>query len=138
MSVAQTGALALVGRRVGQLKIIATGFALFGGSLGVLPVASGIAAVLAVIGAMGLGIALIAPSLTALIASHGGARSGGALGIQGAANSLGQLGGTVLGGALLGWRMEAPYVVAAVFLGAIGIGVSLWSRQLLVPAPVRD
>ena len=138
MSVAQTGAVALVGRRVGQLTMIATGFTLVGGSLGVLPAASGIAAVLATIGALGLGIALITPSLTALIASHGGAQSGGALGIQSAATSLGQLGGTLLGGALLGWRMEAPYVVAAILLGAIGMGVTVRSRRTLAPAPAHN
>ena len=127
MSVAQTGAVALVGRRVGQLTMIAVGFVLVGVSLGVLPTAEGLAAVLFIIAAMALGIALITPSLTALIASHGGAQSGSALGIQSSATSFGQLGGTLLGGALLGWRMEAPYIIAAILLGVLGAMIALRS-----------
>ena len=129
MALAQTGAATVVARRVGELPQIAAGFGLVGASLALLPVARTTTGVLLTVGALALGVAFVVPNVTTLISTHGRARTGSALGVQSAANSLGQLGGTLLGGVLLGWRMESPYFLAATLLvltGAI-VGWRAWT-----------
>ena len=65
---------------------------------------------------LSLGMAFIGPNLSALVSRHGGAKQAGAsLGIQNAANSLGQSVGPALGGVLFIWQINAPYV----FSGAV-------------------
>ena len=123
MATGQIGTTAALARRVSEATQIAVGFGLVGASLALLPFARGILPVLAMVAVLALGVALITPNLTALVTTFGGARSGGALGVQSAANSLGQLGGTVLGGVLLGWNMEAPFLVAALLLMLTGLSV---------------
>ena len=132
MSLAQTGLAAVLSRLLPDIAQIALGFGLVGGSLALLPFARQIGAVVSVVAVLALGVALITPRLSALIATRASARTGGALGIQSAANSLGQLGGTLLGGVLLGWRMEAPYVVAASLLVLTGVGLG-WRTRKAVP-----
>jgi DHA1 family multidrug resistance protein-like MFS transporter len=128
MATAQTGITAALARRVRETTQVAVGFGLVGASLGLLPFARVRFTVLAMVAMLALGVALITPNVTALITTRGGARTGGALGVQSAANSLGQLGGTVLGGVLLGWNMEAPFVVAATLLLMTGIAVAWQAR----------
>lgn len=45
------------------------------------------------------------------------------------ANSVGQLGGTLLGGVLLGWRIEAPYFVSTAVLFLPGAMVGWQARR---------
>ena len=67
-------------------------------------------------------MALILPNLSAVISRRGGDQQAGAsLGIQNAANSLGQAGGPVLGGALFIWRTDAAYL----FAGALSLALAL-------------
>jgi len=67
-------------------------------------------------------MALIAPNLAALISTRGGSRRAGtALGAQNAANSLGQVSGPLVGGALFVWQMNAPYVLSGGVLVAIAM-----------------
>lgn len=108
MALAQTGATTVLAKRVGALAQIAAGFGLVGASLAALVLARTAAAVLLVVGTLALGIALIVPNLATLISAHAGRRRGTALGVQSAAGSLGQVGGTLLGGFLFAWRMDAP------------------------------
>lgn len=129
MSLAQTGVAAMLARRVGELRQVAAGFALVGISLALLPSAQSMSAMLMSVGALALGIAAISPNIAALISMHGGSRSGSSLGLQGAANSLGQVFGTLAGGALLGWQMEAPFRLAAITLLGVTLIVAWLSRR---------
>lgn len=128
MAIAQTGFASVLARRAGEFAQVATGFGLVGTSLVLLPLARGLAMVLMAVGGLALGIALIAPNLSAMIATLGGSARGRALGIAGAANSFGQLSGTLLGAALLGWKMEAPYFGAGGLLLLTGVAVAWRAR----------
>jgi hypothetical protein len=67
-------------------------------------------------------MAFIAPNLSALVSKRGGERQAGAsLGIQNAANSLGQASGPLLGGVLFIWQINAPYL----FSGAVLLALAL-------------
>lgn len=136
MAIAQTGTAAMFARRVRELPQIAAGFGLVGASLALLPVARATPTVLLIVGTLALGIAFIVPNLTALISTYGGGRTGSALGVQSSANSIGQLGGTLLGAVLLGWQMEAPYFVSAAILFLTGAVVGWQARRgARAPAP---
>lgn len=136
MALAQAGATAVLARRVGALAQVAGGFGLVGGSLALLPAARGRVLVLLTVAFLALGLALIVPNLAALIATRSSRqRTGRALGVQSAANSLGQVVGTLAGGALLAWRMEAPYFVAAAVL--LGLGGAVGWREAKPPATAR-
>ena len=127
MALAQAGAMPALSRRVGELAQVAIGFGMVGASLALLPAGSGSAAVLLTIAVLALGLALIAPNLAALIATRSShRRTGSALGAQSAANSLGQVIGTLVGGALLAWQMEAPYFLSAAVL--LGLGAAIGWR----------
>ena len=73
-------------------------------------------------------MALITPNVAALISKRGGENTGTVLGIQNAANSLGQVGGSMLGGVLFAWQVSAPYSFAGFLL--IGTGLMLgWMQK---------
>lgn len=129
MAVCQVGASGLLAGRVGEMGQIGLGFALMGTSLAVLMVPRRMFAVLALVGLLALGMALIAPNLSALISRRGGSRRAGtALGAQNAANSLGQASGPLVGGALFVWQMNAPYVLSGGVLVAIALAVG-WNAR---------
>ncbi len=125
MAVFQLGAIGLLAGRVGAMGQIGVGLTLMGTSLTLLMEPRGRFLVLAVVGLLALGMALIAPNLSALISRRGGTgRAGAALGAQNAANSLGQASGPLVGGAIFVWQMNAPYLVAggALVVCALVIG----------------
>lgn len=124
MALAQTGLAAVLARRVGEFPQVATGFGLVGASLALLPLARGVATVMLTIGFLAFGVALISPNLSAMIATRGGPAKGRALGAESAANSVGQLSGTMLGAGLLAWNMEAPFVAAGAVLLVTGLLVA--------------
>jgi DHA1 family multidrug resistance protein-like MFS transporter len=72
-------------------------------------------------------MALITPNLIALISKRGSQHKGTVLGIQNTANSLGQVGGAMLGGVLFTWQVNAPYGFTGVLL--VGTGLLLAWRQ---------
>jgi len=122
MAVFQVGASGLLAGRVGEMGQIGMGFVLMGTSLAVLMMPRRTFSVLALVGLLALGMALISPNLSALISTRGGRRRAGtALGAQNAANSLGQASGPVVGGALFIWQMNAPYVLSGGVLVAIAL-----------------
>jgi DHA1 family multidrug resistance protein-like MFS transporter len=122
MAVFQVGASGFLAGRVAELTQIGMGFALMGTSLAILMMPSRMFSVLAVVGVLALGMALISPNLSALISTRGGSRRAGtALGAQNAANSLGQASGPLVGGALFIWQMNAPYVLSGGALVAIAL-----------------
>jgi MFS family permease len=73
------------------------------------------------IGLFALGMAFITPNLSASISTWGDPYTGTALGMQNAANSLGQVSGPLLGAALLNWNSGAPYLFAGVVLLCTGV-----------------
>ena len=78
--------------------------------------------VFAFVALLSLGMAFIAPNLAALISKRGGEQQAGAsLGVQNAANSLGQASGPLLGGLLFIWQINAPYL----FSGAVLLSLAL-------------
>jgi len=78
--------------------------------------------VFAFVALLSLGMAFIAPNLSALISKRGGEQQAGAsLGVQNAANSLGQAGGPLLGGVLFIRQINAPYL----FSGAVLLALAL-------------
>ena len=86
--------------------------------------------VFAVVGVIALGTAVISPNLAALISKSGGSqRVGTALGTQGAANSLGQTGGPIIGGGAVRLAGEnAPYLLTAAFLAAVALAIG-WKAK---------
>jgi DHA1 family multidrug resistance protein-like MFS transporter len=79
-------------------------------------------------------MAFIAPNLSALVSKRGGERQAGlSLGIQNAANSLGQSIGQLLGGMLFIWQTNAPYLPSGAILIALAVGIA-WKIVATRPA----
>ena len=108
-------------KRIGEVWTVTIGFALMG--LGMLVLAAGGAASLAFIAVsfIGAGMAFIVPGLSSLLSKKATTRAGAAMGLQSAAQSVGQVGGPVLGGVLFGWHFRAPYLLG----GALMAGMAL-------------
>jgi DHA1 family multidrug resistance protein-like MFS transporter len=124
MTIFQVGAVGVLAGRIREIYQIGAGFGLMGASLALLVTARNASSVFALVGLLALGMALISPNLAALISKRGGSRrAGAALGVQNAANSLGQAGGPLLGSALLIWQMNAPYVLTGALLVTVAVVV---------------
>jgi MFS transporter, DHA1 family, multidrug resistance protein len=121
MAVFQIIAVSYLSRYVSTIAQVALGFALMGSGIFLLLTARSLPIVLGVVGILAFGMALITPNLTALISERGGQHVGTVLGIQNAANSLGQVGGSMLGGVLFAWQVNAPYSFAGILLISTGI-----------------
>jgi DHA1 family multidrug resistance protein-like MFS transporter len=133
MAVFQVGANSLLSGRVRPLHQIVIGLALMGISLAILMVPRALAAVLGVVALFALGMALIAPNLSALISTRAGiGRAGSALGTQNAATSLGQTIGPLVGGSLFVWQMDFPYLLGGGLLGALALVT--WMKGIEQPA----
>ena len=123
MTVFQAGAVGFLAGKISEMTQIGAGFALMGSGIALLATAQTKFFVFAFVAQLSLGMAFIAPNLAALISKLGGERQAGAsLGIQNAANSLGQAGGPLLGGALFIWQINAPYL----FSGAVLLLLALY------------
>jgi DHA1 family multidrug resistance protein-like MFS transporter len=132
MTVFQVGAVGFLAGRIREIYQIGAGFGLMGMSLALLVMARTKFSVFALVGLLGLGTAFVSPSLAALISKRGGSRRVGvALGVQNAANSLGQASGPLLGGALFVWQMNAPYLLTGALLVTVAlvIGWKAMDRQ---------
>ena len=124
MSLFQAGAVGYLTGRVTEVYQIGVGFSLMGASLLLLAAARTTFIVFSLVGLLALGMALIAPNLSTLISKRGGSHNAGtALGTQNAANSLGQASGPLLGGALFGWWIGAPYVLTGVLLLTVALAI---------------
>jgi len=129
MTVFQVGGVGLLAGRIRESVQIGAGFALMGTSLALLATAGTTFFVFAFVGLLALGMALVSPNLGALISKRGGNRRVGvALGVQNAANSLGQAIGPLLGGALLVWQINAPYLLTGALLVAVAVVVG-WNAM---------
>jgi DHA1 family multidrug resistance protein-like MFS transporter len=122
MTVFQVGAVGLLAGRIGEVYQIGAGFGLMGTSIALLVTARSKFSVFALVGLLALGTAFVSPNIAALISKHGGSRRiGAALGVQNAANSLGQASGPLLGSVLFIWRMNAPYLLTGALLLTVAL-----------------
>jgi DHA1 family multidrug resistance protein-like MFS transporter len=122
MTVFQVGAVGVLAGRISEMYQIGAGVGLMGMSLALLVMARTTFFVFALVGLLAVGTAFISPNLAALISKRGGSRRVGvALGVQNAANSLGQAGGPLLGSALFVWQMNAPYLLTGALLVAVAL-----------------
>lgn len=122
MTVFQVGAVGFLAGRIREIYQIGAGFGLMGTSLALLVMARATFVVIALVGLLALGTAFVSPNLAALISKRGGSRRVGvALGVQNAANSLGQASGPLLGGALFNWQMNAPYLLTGALLVTVAL-----------------
>ena len=97
--------------------------------LSLLVIARGTVAVFVLVGLLALGAALISPNVAALISKSGGRhRVGAVLGIQNAVHSLGQAGGSMLGGVLLIWQLNAPYLLTGALLITVAVVIG-WNAM---------
>ena len=113
--------------RISEIFRIVIGFVLMGISLASLGIAKNFSTVIGLVGALALGMAMIAPNLSALISKRAGsANTGAALGVQSVANSLGQFIGPVLGGVLFGWNVGIPFFLTGLLLVVTGL-VVVWA-----------
>jgi len=122
MTVFQAGAVGFLAGKISEMIQIGAGFGLMGAGIALLATAQTRFSVFAFVALLSSGMAFIAPNLSALISKRGGEQQAGAsLGVQNAANSLGQVGGPLLGGVLLIWQITAPYL----FSGAVLLALAL-------------
>ncbi|MBW4623853.1 MAG: MFS transporter [Cyanosarcina radialis HA8281-LM2] len=129
MAVFQAIAVGYLAGRMRTISQVAFGFGLMGTGIFLLPMATDLPFVLGVVSLLSIGMALIAPNLAALISQQGGQHQGVVLGLQTAANSLGQVGGPLLGGILFAWQNRLPYLFAGTFLAGIGVLIGLNKRR---------
>ena len=129
MAISQVPAAGLLGARWPIYGQVWAGFALMAsGSLLLLALNAKLLVLLAV-ALLALGMAIISPNLAALVSLRAGDRSGTALGAQGAANSLGQFAGPIVGGLLFAWQPVAPYAFGSAFLLSAAIVTARQTRE---------
>ena len=125
MTVFQAGAVGFLAGKVSEMIQIGVGFALMGTGIALLATAQTKPLVFVFVALLSLGMAFITPNLAALVSKRGGDRQAGAsLGIQTAANNLGQVGGPLLGGVLFIWQINAPYFLSGALLIALALGIA--------------
>jgi DHA1 family multidrug resistance protein-like MFS transporter len=130
MTIFQAGAVGFLAGRISELTQIGAGFALMGAGIALLATAQTKFSIFAFVALLSLGMAFIAPNLAALISKRGGEQQAGAsLGVQNAANSLGQAVGPLLGGVLFIWHINAPYFFSGAVLLALAVGIG-WKAGL--------
>ena len=124
MTVFQAGAVGFLAGKLSEIVQVGVGFALMGAGIALLATAQTKVLVFAFVALLSLGMAFIAPNLSALVSKRGGEQQAGAsLGIQNAANSLGQAVGPLLGGVLFLWQMNAPYLFSGAVLLALAFAI---------------
>ncbi len=107
---------AIVGRfigRVGEMPMLSLGFGLMGIALVLLMTTQSMVIILSYVVVFALGMAALNPGLASLVSKRSGRHAGAALGLQSAANSLGQAAGPVAGGILFAWDIHMPYLLTA-------------------------
>jgi MFS transporter, DHA1 family, multidrug resistance protein len=125
MTVFQAGGVGFLSGKISELIQVGAGFAVMGTGIALLAAAQTASLVFVFVALLALGMSFIAPNLAALISKRGGERQAGAsLGIQDAANSLGQSIGPLLGGVLFIWQPNAPYLLSGALLLALALGIA--------------
>ncbi len=129
MTVFQIVAVSFLTRYVSSIAQVGLGFTLMGIGVLLLVMARSLPIVLGVVAILAFGMALITPNLIALISKRGSQHTGIVLGIQNTANSLGQVGGAMLGGILFTLQFNAPYGFTGVLLVGTGLLLGWRLRQ---------
>jgi DHA1 family multidrug resistance protein-like MFS transporter len=139
MTVFQVGVVGFLAGRIREIYQIGAGFGLMGTGLALLVMARTKFSVFGIVGLLALGTSFVSPNLAALISKRGGSRRvGAALGVQNAANSLGQAGGPLLGGALFIWQMNAPYLLTAAMLVMAALAIAWKARDAGMQPELSD
>jgi DHA1 family multidrug resistance protein-like MFS transporter len=130
MTIFQAGAVGFLAGRVEEIYQIGIGFGLMGTSIALLAAVRAMPSVFSLVGLFALGMAFVSPNLAALISKRGGQeQAGAALGVQNAANSIGQASGPFLGGTLFIWEMNAPYVLTGALLVSVALIIAWRARD---------
>lgn len=130
MTIFQAGAVGFLAGRISEMIQVGAGFALMGAGIILLATAQTRLLVFAFVALLSLGMAFIAPNISALVSKRGGDQHAGAsLGVQNAANSIGQVVGPLLGGVLFVWQINAPYFFSGAVLLAIALVIG-WKVAL--------
>lgn len=108
-----------IARRMGELWVVTGGFAVMGAGLLFLVGTGAARVVFVAVGFIGAGMAFIVPGLSSQLSKIGARRAGATMGLQNAAQSVGQVGGPMLGGVLFGWHARAPFALAGVVTVAV-------------------
>ncbi|MBX2981426.1 MAG: MFS transporter [Flavobacteriales bacterium] len=120
MAVFQIGGVGFFAGRIRELYQIRAGFGLMGISLALLVLSSTKWSVFGLVALLAMGTAFIIPNVATLISKRGeSGRTGSALGIGNAANSLGQASGPLFAGALFIWQVNAPYLITGLLLVSV-------------------
>ncbi len=128
----QGGAIGPLVRRFGEKTLLSMGTGLFSVGMLLLPWAPSAAVLVAVVGFMAIGSALVNPTMNALLSQSADAASQGAvLGLSQSAASLARITGPIVGMSLYGLRHEAPYLAA----GLIGLACL---ASLILPLPIAE
>lgn len=136
MALFQGIAVGYLSGRVKEIAQLAVGFVSMGVGISLLLLVRTEPLVYGAVGLQALGMAFISPNLSALTSKQSGSRTGTALGLQNAANNLGQVVGPLLGGALFGWQVSAPYFLTGGSLLAVGVLLGWRSHTRLSAAKV--
>jgi len=124
MTIFQAGAVGFLAGKTSEMIQIGVGFALMGAGIVLLATAQTKLLIFSFVALLSLGMAFISPNLSALVSKRGGDQQAGAsLGVQNAANSLGQVGGPLLGGVLFIWQTNAPYFFSGALLLALALAI---------------
>lgn len=110
-------------RSVHPMAQISVGLGTMAVGLAALAATTTFASALVWITVVAAGTALVVPNEAALVSLHGGRRRSTVLGMRSAAGSVGQFAGPVVGGALIGWRVSAPFYSAAAVLSAVAVAL---------------
>lgn len=128
MAVLQAGVVGFLGGGGNGTRQIAAGFSIMGVALFLFVFLRGLPFVLAAVGWLALGMALVAPNVAALVSRGGGHNTGAVMGILNAANSVGQVGGPALGGFMFAWGMPLAYTLTGALMLAIGLMLAWRAR----------
>ncbi len=127
----QGGAIRPLVRIFGEKKLLIAGNVLMVAAFLSLPTAHTFGGLAARLCLLALGASLNGPTLTSLISKEAApSHVGLVMGNAQAVSAMGRVVGPALGGLLFGWRMPAPFLLAAMLLG-----VTVW---IAATTPVRE
>ena len=128
MAVLQLAAAGPLQRLLAPIAQIAAGFLVMGAGIAALLAVETAGPVLAAVGVLAAGTALITPNLATVVTQASPNAVGASLGMKSSASSFGQFLGPVVGGTLLAWRISSPYALAALLLGGAGVATTMVAR----------
>ena len=123
-----------------EILLLAIGSGMVGIALILLMLTETMTFILIWVGVLAFGMALLIPTLATLVSRRSETEVGTALGLQSAANSLGQFAGPVTGGFLFVWSIHIPYLSTAVPLlaTAIFLGAKVFLERGRLDGPHFD